>query len=226
MWPWLPTVLVIAVIAVALTMASSPPVSAHGRRAWMTGIMVCGCLAVVATVWQHHKISSEPAVLSGTNPSPAPQRAPVEPAATDLTRQIKALQARVSELEAGRQVRTIATETAEQLASYLRGFGVHRVIVSCIPDDLEAYQYANRLVTVLKAADWQAQGPQVTRIFGDVRSPGINLYVNSDERDDTAKVLLAAFDKFNIPYQSRVTPTGAIPDPDTVELFVGSIGSG
>jgi hypothetical protein len=27
--------------------------------------------------------------------------------------------------------------------------------------------------------------------------------------------------KFNIPYQSRVTPSGAIPDTETVELFIG-----
>jgi hypothetical protein len=226
MWPWLPTLLTIAVTAMALTVAGSPPANARGRRAWMTGVMVCGCLAIVASVWRTHKISGDPAALSGTTSLPAARPAPPELPAADLTGQIKALQARVRELEAGRQIRTIAPETAEKLASYLRGFGTHRVIVSCAPDDLEAYQYANRLVTVLKAADWQAKGPEITKIFGDVRSPGVNFYVGGDERDDTAKILLGAFDKFNVPYQSRVTPSGAIPDPDTVELFIGSIRSG
>jgi hypothetical protein len=226
MWPWLPTLLVIAVTAMALTMAGSTPATANGRRAWMACIMVCGYLAIVATVWQGQKASSDHAALSGTTSSPVLQRGQSEQASADLTRQIKTLEERVSELDAGRQVRTIAQETAEKLASYLRGFGEHRVIVSCAPDDLEAYQYANRLVTVLKAADWQAQGPQVTRIFGDVRSPAVNFYVASDDPTDTAKILLGAFDRFNIPYQSRVTPSGAIPDPETVELFVGTMRSG
>jgi hypothetical protein len=33
---------------------------------------------------------------------------------------------------------------------------------------------------------------------------------------------LGGFAKFNIPYQSRVTPSGAIPDTETVELFIGT----
>ena len=226
MWPWLPTLLVIAATAMALTVAGSPPVGASSRRAWIVGIIVCGCLAIAGTVWQGQNAGGDQALLSGATSSTGLQQGRVEPALADLTRQIKALQERVSELEAGGQARTIPQETAEKLATYLRGFGDHRVIVSCAPDDLEAYQYANRLVTILKAADWQAQGPQITRIFGDVRSPGINFYVAGDDRTDTAKILLGAFDKFNIPYQSRVTPSGAIPDPETVELFIGSMRSG
>ena len=73
---------------------------------------------------------------------------------------------------------------------------------------MEAYQYANQLVNILKAANWEAQGPQVTKIFGDVRAPGVNVYVNGDNSSDTAKILLDGFAKFNIPYQSRVTPSG------------------
>jgi hypothetical protein len=34
--------------------------------------------------------------------------------------------------------------------------------------------------------------------------------------------LLDGFAKFNIPYQSRVTPSQAIPDAETVELFIGT----
>jgi hypothetical protein len=46
--------------------------------------------------------------------------------------------------------------------------------------------------------------------------------VNGDNSSDTAKILLGGFAKFNIPYQSRVTPSGAIPDTETVELFIGA----
>jgi hypothetical protein len=86
---------------------------------------------------------------------------------------------------------------------------------------MEAYQYANQLVNILRAANWEVQGPQVTKIFGEVRAPGINFYVNGDSHSDTAKILLDGFAKFDIPYQSRITPSGAIPDTDTVELFIG-----
>ncbi len=144
------------------------------------------------------------------------------PSTFDLTRRIKALEDHVRELEEGRRARLIQQTAADDLASYLKQFGSRRVIVSCIPDDMEAYQYANQLVNILKAANWEAQGPQVTKIFGDVRAPGVNVYVNGDNSSDTAKILLDGFAKLNIPYQSRVTPSGAIPDSETVELFIGT----
>ena len=46
--------------------------------------------------------------------------------------------------------------------------------------------------------------------------------MNGDNSSDTAKILLGGFAKFNIPYQSRVTPSGTIPDTETVELFIGT----
>jgi len=58
-----------------------------------------------------------------------------------------------------------------------------------------------------------------------VRAPGINFYVNADDHSDTAKILLDSFAKFNVPYQSRVTPSHAIPDAETVELFIGILQS-
>jgi len=39
-----------------------------------------------------------------------------------------------------------------------------------------------------------------------------------------AKILIDAFARFNIPYKSGVSPSDAIPDPATVELFVGPKG--
>jgi hypothetical protein len=217
MWPWLPTLLVILVTALALSGASWPPASSAGRRVWIASLGTAGCLAIAATVWQGQHESDNPPVLSGTT---APANSPA-----DLREQVKALEDRISELEAGRQMRTIAPDTAEKLAAYLRASGSRRVIVSAIPDDIEAYQYAYQLISLLKAANWDAQGPQLTKIFGDVRSPAINFYVNGEDRSDTAKLLSEAFTKFAIPYQTRVPPSQTIPGTDAVELFIGTMHS-
>jgi hypothetical protein len=220
---WLPMLLVIVVTAVALTAAGSPPAAAAGRRLWMASILVFGCLAIAATVWLGRREAEETVALAGTSAAPSGSPPAIgRPNVSDLNWRIKVLEDRVKELEAGKQARSIAQTSADELASYLRQFAGRRVIVSCIPDDLEAYQYANQLANILKAAHWEAQGPQVTKIFGEVQSLGINVYVNGDDRSDTAKILLDGFGKFNIPYQSRVTPSGAIPDTETVELFVGT----
>jgi hypothetical protein len=220
---WLPTLLVIVASAVALTAASSQPASATGRRLWVASIFVFGCLAVAGTVWQGRKEPVETVALAGS--SILPQGLQAEPdrrALSDLTDQVKTLRERVRELEGGRQFRAIPQKTADEFADYLKQFGSRRVVISCITDDLEAYQYANQLVNLLKAANWDAQGPEATKIFGDVRSPGINVYVNPDDHSDTAKILLDGFAKFNIPYRPRVTPSHAIPDSETVELFIGT----
>jgi hypothetical protein len=143
------------------------------------------------------------------------------PATTDLTKRIKALEDRVRELESDRHARSIPLDAADKLAAYLQQFGSRRVIVSCIPDDIEAYQYANQIVNILKRANWDTQGPELTRVFGDFRTPKINIFVNAADHSDTAKLLLDGFAKFNIPYQSGVTPSQVIPDTETVELFIG-----
>jgi len=220
---WLPTQLAIVVTALALTATGSPPAAPNGRRLWMAGILVFGCLAIAATVWLARREAEETAALAGTSAAPSGLPAAFNgPSVSDLNRRITALEDRIKELEAGSRARSIAQTSADDLAAHLSQFGSRRVIVSCIPDDLEAYRYANQLVNILKAAHWKVQGPQVTKIFGDVRSPGINVYVNGDDHSDTAQVLLDGFAKFNIPYQSRVTPSGAIPDTETIELFVGT----
>ena len=220
---WLPTLLVIVASAVALTAASSPPASATGRRLWVASILVFGCLAIAGTVWQGRKEPGETVALTGS--STLPQRSQAEPdgrALPDLRDQVKTLRERVRELEKGWQFRAIPQETADKFTDYLKQFSSRRVVVSCITNDLEAYQYANQVVNLLKAANWDAQGPEATKIFGDVQSPGINVYVNADDHSDTAKILLDGFAKFNIPYQPRVTPSHAIPDSETVELFIGA----
>jgi hypothetical protein len=219
---WLPTLSVILLTALALTWASSPPATAIGRRAWVAALLATGFLAIVGTVRQERTAVDETVGLAGTTtPSRAPHRDPSEPNVSKLTKEVETLQKRVRLLEEQKEVRVIPQDTAKNLAAYLAQFGSHRIVVSCAPDNTEAYQYADQLVNVLKAANWDAHGPEVTKIFGDVRAPGINIYVNQDDHSDTAKILLDGFAKFNIPYQARVTPTQAIPDIETVELFVG-----
>ena len=223
MSPWLPTVLVIILTAVALTEAGSSRITTRSRRLWMASITLMGSLAIASMVWQVQRTVVASAALAGTTTlQEASNRERNGPTVSDLIKQVKALEDHIRELEAAKQVRTITTDNADKLAAYLRQFGNRRVIVSCIPDDLEAYQYANQLVNILKAGNWDAQGPQVTRIFGDVRAPGVNVYVNGEDHSDTVKILLDGFIKFNIPYQSRVTPSQAIPDTETVELFIGT----
>lgn len=222
MSPWLPTFFVIFLTAVALTWASSPPVTTLGRRALMAGLLVTGSLAIAGTVRQGRTAADEALALAGTTTSPQPSyREPSAPGVAELTKKVKVLQDRVRLLEEHKEVRVITHDTAEKFAAYLKQFGSHRVVVSCIPDNVEAFQYANQVVNVLRAADWDAHGPEMTKIFGDVRAPGINVYVNPDDQSDTAKLLLNGFAKFNIPYQPRVTPIQAIPDIETVELFIG-----
>ena len=223
MSPWLPTLMVIILTALALTEAGSSPSAPRRRRSWMASIIFFGSLAIAGTVCQGRKAVDDSAALAGTTVSPeGSTRERKGPTVSDLTKQVTALEGHIRELEAGGQLRTIPPDTADKLAAYLRQFGNRRVIVSCIPDAIEAYQYANQIVSVLKAANWDAKGPQLTMTFGDVRALGINVYVNRDDHSDTVKILLDGFAKFNIPYQSRVTPTQAIPDPDTVELFIGT----
>ena len=219
---WLATLLVIVVTAVALTGAASPPVVVRQRRLWMASILVCGCLAIAVTVWQARQEGDDITALTGATVSAQLSHVERDRAtAADLARQVRALRDRVRELEEIREARTIAPKSADAFAAYLKPFGGRRVIVSCIPDDSEAYQYASQLVNVLRAADWDVQGPQTTKIFGDVRSRGINVYIAADNHSDTIKILFDGFAKFNIAYQSRVTPSGAIPDSEAVELFVG-----
>jgi hypothetical protein len=142
-----------------------------------------------------------------------------------LAERIETLERRIKELEESGHGRSIGADAAKKLAQYLSQFGSRRVVVSSAPDNLEAYNYANQLVNVLKAAGWDGEGPEVTDAFGDVRAVGVNLYVNGDSAADTARVLLEGFAKFNIPYRSRVMSTQAIPDTETVELFVASLPS-
>lgn len=138
-----------------------------------------------------------------------------------LSAEADALAARIKAFRAGMQPRGIDEATAGAMVAYLKPLAHGRVVVSCIPGDDEAYLYANRVATVLRQAGWDATGPQFTAIFGTAPALGISLYVRGGEPPDTGRVLIDAFTKFNIPYQGKIAANDAIPDTETVELFVG-----
>jgi hypothetical protein len=145
----------------------------------------------------------------------------VATAIVSLNAKIKGLEEQIRGLQEKSKGRAIDPATAAKIAEYLRPFGGHRVVVSCAPDDVEAYAYANQIATVLRTAGWDSPGVETTSIFAQAPVMGVRLYVRSGAAPpDAAKILIDAFTRFNIPYESAITPSEAIPDPATTELFV------
>ncbi len=209
--PWLPALLVLTLSAVAVAMAGALPAGPAAKRLGMATIALLGGLALAATVWQARNAADQIAAnLSEEVRSAA------------LTDQVNALEDQLSKLEQSTKRRTISPDSAAKLTDYLRSFGTHKVVVSCSPGDIEAYHYATEIVNALKAANWDARGPETTTIFGDIKSMGVNVYDNGSRDSDTTKILLAGLAKFGIPYQSRVPPSEALPVGETVELFIGT----
>jgi hypothetical protein len=128
--------------------------------------------------------------------------------------------ARIAALKEQTKGRSIGDDAAAKLIDYLRQYGGNRVVVSCVPNDLEAYTYANQLVTILTMAGWDARGPEVTAASDDAVAMGVSLYVRDPRTAEAAKILIDAFTRFNVPYQTGLTASNAIPDLATVELFV------
>src|SRR5882762_3917913 len=202
---WLPTiaVAVMTVLAFLAVLAQAPRLA---KLYWLIVVLARGALA---------------RLLPGGPPATPEQT--VDSLATSmysLNSRISELQAQIEALRDKTKTRAIDSDTVTKLADYLRPFGSHRVVVSCVPDDVEAFTYANQIANVLRAAGWDAHGPETTAIFGDAPAMAIRLYVRSGVAPDTAKILLDAFSRFDIPYQSGVTSNDMIPDNTTVELFV------
>ena len=232
---WLPTIAVAAmtVLAFLAALAQAPRMA---KLYWLIAVLVCGVLAIAVAGWQQSRelaqlreLSSHLGALARLLPggTPASPEETVDNLATSLASlnaRIDELQHQIETLREKSRGRAIDAETAAKMADYLRPLGNHRVVVSCVPDDVEAFTYANQLANVLRSAGWDALGPETTTIFGTAPAMGITLYVRSGATPDAAKILIDAFARFNIPYKSGITPADAIPDPATVELFVGPKG--
>jgi len=157
----------------------------------------------------------------GSGPEPTVSLDTPDAGFAALSAEADTLAARIKAFRAGMEPRRIGDQTASAMIDYLKPLAHGRVVVSCVPEDDEAYLYANRVATILRRAGWDATGPEFTAIFGTAPAIGISLYVRGGEPPDTARALIDAFTKFNIPYQSRIAASDAIPDTETVELFIG-----
>jgi hypothetical protein len=237
---WVPSAAAALVAAVAVAAVVVQPPHPH-KKYWLAAVVVAGLVAIGASGWQQARSRAAIAGEAGklrdlmTRLDAVGRLLPAEAAAkrdggfATVTAGIKALEAKIADLQdqvrdlkQQSRHRTIAAETAARLADFLRQAGSQRVVVSCAPDDVEAFDYANQITNVLRAAGWDALGPEKTTIFGEAPTMGVKLFVRSGVTPTpAADTLIAAFTRFNIPYQSGVTPNDAIPDPATVELFVG-----
>ena len=237
---WLPTAAAAGMTGIGVAALAVQPWQPARKRA-IAVLLAAGILATGASAWQQARsrseLSGEAARLrqlgqrlddvgrllpAGPGANPDETFDTVAAAIVSLNAKIKDLEGQIQALREKSKTRSIEPEIAEKMADYLRQAGPHRVVVSCLPEDLEAFTYANRLANVLRLAGWEALGPEKTTIFGEAPAIGVRLYVRSTATapPDTGKILTDAFTRFNIPYQSGVAPSDAIPDPATTELFV------
>ena len=236
---WLPTVAVVAMTLVGLVAMMRQPAT-PARRLWVAVLLLAGVVAIGGSAWRQHAaravLDGEAARLhqlaaridelgkllpAGPGATPDETFGTVTAAILALNDKVKGLEEQISALREKYRNREIDPTTAEKLAEYLRPFGSHRVVVSCAPDDVEAYGYANQVANALRAAGWDAPSVETTTIFAQAPVMGIRLYVRRGVAPpDTARILIDAFTRFNIPFESGITPSEAIPDPATTELFV------
>jgi hypothetical protein len=204
--PWLPALLIAALSAGAL-LAAAPATANASRRLRLAVIAVLGVSALAAEVWQALAVRQEIARLERNDRA--------------KTQQIAALNHELASFKERMRGRALGVEMAAKLASYLQSFGSRTVVVSCIPNDVEAYEYATSIADALRSAKWDARGPETTTIFGNIQAAGINVFDSGPPGSDTTKILTDALAKFGIPYQTRVPPSEALAS-GTVELFIGA----
>ena len=237
---WLPIASVAALSVLGFLAFARQPWR-PGRKYWLAAMLLAGVLAVAASEWQQNAnraaLAGETARLdelrarlgelgrllpAGPGATPGETFDRVAAALVASNTRIADLESQIRVLQEKNRSRTIDPDTAAKSAGYLRQFGGHRVVVSCVPDDVEAYTYANQIANMLRTSGWEALGPETTTIFGEAAAMGVTLYVRGGgSPPEAARLVLDAFTRFNIPYRSGITPSEAIPDPATVELFVG-----
>jgi hypothetical protein len=234
-WPVLPIALV---FAVALIEAVVLPRRLWAKGVWVLVVVLCGGLAAAGIKSEEQRrlgaSGNELAALKGlwdqwdrvsqTLPAagdkPAASFDTEDNALAALSAQVSVVERQIAALKQQPAGRTIATDTAAKLADYLRQYAGYPIVVSCVPGDVEAYDYATQLVNILKAAGWDARGPEITSVLADASAMGVVVFVRDPRAPDAAKILLDAFTRFNIPSQSGIAEDDNIPDTATVELFV------
>jgi hypothetical protein len=237
---WLPTAVMVTIAALGLVALAVSPWR-PAKKYWLAALFVVGALAIGASAWQQNAsraalgherarlgdvtarldelarlLEAEPGINSHQTFDT------IAAAIVALNAKIKDLESQIDALKESSRGRVIDPDISAKMAEYLRRSGSHRVVVSCVPDDVEAYRYANQIANVLRASGWEALGPETTTIFGEAPAMGVTLNVRGGVAPPEAVgLLIDAFTRFNIPYQSGIAPSDAIPDPATVELFVG-----
>jgi hypothetical protein len=242
---WGPALAVAIVFAVALIEAVMLPRRVWAKGAWILVVAACGGLAGGDLQWQkqgrqqqeqgrHRAESNEIAALHGlwdqwdrvseTLPAagehPAASFDTTDDALASLSAQVSGIGRQIAALQEQPRGRSIDGETATKLVDYLRQYGSYPAVVSCVPDDVEAYNYATQMVNILRAAGWDAHGPEITAVLASAMAMGVTVVVRDQHAPEAAKILLDALARFNVPYQSGIAESEAILDTATVELFV------
>lgn len=235
------------VFALALIEAAVLPWRYWAKGVWLVAVVLVGTFAAMLLRWEQHssgsaaadrlsaRLASESVVLHGlwsqwddlskslpapSGKEPAASFDTVDDALASLSAKAASVKEQVAALKAGETARAIEPATAAKLADYLRKYGAYRVVVSCVPGDVEAYNYATQLVDILKFAGWDAKGPEQTANVVDGPAMGVTVLDRDPSAPDAAKILLDAFTQFDIPHAVGLTAEYAIPDSATAELFV------
>src|SRR5580704_6912257 len=239
---WAPALPVAIVGAIALAEAIALPRRVWAKGIWALVVLASGAVAITDLRWHEGQreqtrqsaAGEEIAALHGlweqwdqvsrrlppAGEKPAASFATLGDALASLSVQIPGIERQIAAVREQSKGRSIDDDTAAKLADYLRQYGSYPVVVSCVPDNVEAYTYANQLANILRAAGWDARGPQTTAILQGAAAMGVSLYVRDPRSPGAAKILVDAFTRFNIPYRTGIAANNAILDTATVELFV------
>ena len=236
---WGPALPVALLFGVALLEAVLLP-----RRWWVRGVAVlvvvlCGTGAGVLLHWEQRtshgkatdQMAAETSALRGLwaqwdalsrSLPPTASEVPakfdtVDDALASLSAKVASIGDQIAQVAARKEApagRSIDPASAVKLADLLRQYGSYRVIVSCVPGDDEAYFYANQLVGILKAAGWDANGPEATVNIADGSAMGITVLMRDPTAPDAAKILLNALGQlrtFRISRALLLTPRSPTP---------------
>ncbi len=238
---WGPALPVAGLAALALLQALILPQRWWAKAAWVSAVVLCSAGAAALLHWHEQggiaaasdRVGSETTALKKlweqwdaiSKSLPAPPGEPpaanfdsVDDAVASLSAKAATVDTQIAAFKASIKARSVDSATALKLADYLRQSGSYRVVVSCAPDDLEAYNYANQIAKILRSAGWDANGPEATAMDG--KAMGISISVRNPASPDAARILMDAFSRYNIPYQTGIAENDAIPDATTVELYV------